>query len=381
MAVHGNVGFAKGTRKTAVPRDAGAEDFDERRASVVEMRSCGTSGLVLSALGVGCWSFGGGEYWGGQAQRDADQVVRRAFELGINYFDTAEVYNDGRSELSLGRALKAIPRDRVVIGTKISPSSVAPEVLPRHCEASLKRLGTDYIDLYMVHYPVSPQSIRHFTDDPIPCPSAQEAFAALSKLQEQGKVRYVGVSNFGVAKLEEALRTGVVVAVNELPFSLVARAIEYEILPRCRALGIGVVGYMPLWQGLLADRLGSLEELPPWRQRTRHFDARKNQLARHGGTGVEEQTWQAVLRIREIARELGLSTAEVALKWVLANPGMSCALAGARSRQQLEANAAAVDGALPPEVVGRLAEVTEELKDKLGPSFDYYESAADDRTR
>ena len=106
----------------------------------MEIRNCGTSGLKVSALGVGCWSFGGGDYWGRQAQADA--VVRRAVELGITYFDTAEAYNEGRSESSLGRAVRGIPRDKIVIGTKISPSNTAADTLIEHCEASLRRLGT-----------------------------------------------------------------------------------------------------------------------------------------------------------------------------------------------------------------------------------------------
>jgi len=141
------------------------------------------------------------------------------------------------------------------------------------------------------------------------------------------------------------------------------------------------VGYMPLWQGLLTDRFANLDELPVWRRRTRHFDAGKNHLVRHGEPGAEEETWQVVVEVREIARELGLKTAEVALRWALANQGISCVLAGARTRQQLEANAAAAAEALPEEVVQRLGRVTEALKAKLGPGFDYFESTANDRTR
>jgi aryl-alcohol dehydrogenase-like predicted oxidoreductase len=337
--------------------------------------------LILSALGVGCWSFGGGEYWGKQDQADADEVVRRAFDLDITYFDTAEAYNEGRSEASLGQAIRGIPRDKIVIGTKISPSNTDPEVLPQHCEASLRRLGTDYLDLYMVHWPISPHSIGHFTAEPILCPSVEEAMQCLRKLQQEGKIRHIGVSNFAAPKLREALDTGVSIAVNELPYSLLARAVEFEILPFCEQLGIGTVGYMPLWQGLLTDRFANLDELPIWRRRTRHYDARKNHLARHGEPGAEAETWQAVLEVREIARELGLKTAEVALRWALAKQGISCVLAGARTKQQLEANATAVAEALPEEVVQRLGRVSEALKNKLGPSFDYFESTANDRTR
>jgi aryl-alcohol dehydrogenase-like predicted oxidoreductase len=111
----------------------------------MELRECGRSGLKLSRLGLGCWAFGGGEYWGPQDPSDVDAVVRRAFERGVTYFDTAEVYNEGRSEAALGRALRGLPRDRVVVGTKVSPAHVQPDTLPRRCEASLRRLTTDHI--------------------------------------------------------------------------------------------------------------------------------------------------------------------------------------------------------------------------------------------
>ena len=334
----------------------------------MELRNCGTTELTVSALGVGCWSFGGGDYWGRQDQEDADQVVRRAVELGINYFDTAEAYNDGRSESSLGRAVRGIPRDTIVIGTKVSPDNTSPGALVRHCEASLERLGLEYVDLYMVHWPITAHSVA-------------EAFETLRKLQQQGKIRHIGVSNFAAPKLTEAMDTGTEIAVNQLPYSLVARAIEFEILPLCAELGVGVIGYMPLWQGLLSDRYQRLDDLPAMRRRTRQFDARKNQLSRHGEQGAERETWEAVLAVRKLARELGSSTSDVALRWALTAPGMSCVLAGARNRAQLEANASAAAGQLPREAVQALSEATDGLKGKLGPSCDYFESTANDRTR
>ena len=143
----------------------------------MEQRQCGTSGLSLSALGMGCWAFGGGDYWGQQSQADVDRTVRRALDLGINYFDSAEAYNEGRSEESLGKATLGLPRDRIVVGTKIGPNNTKPDVLCEHCEASLKRLGTDYIDLYMVHWPIVPHAIGQFGDGE--CPNVEDAFATL----------------------------------------------------------------------------------------------------------------------------------------------------------------------------------------------------------
>lgn len=347
----------------------------------MQMRDCGKSGLKISALGVGCWSFGGGQYWGAQAQEDVDQVVRRAVELGITYFDTAEAYNEGRSEESLGKAIRGISRDRIVIGTKISPSNTAPAVLAEHCEASLRRLGTEYIDLYMVHWPIPSGANGHLGEEANSSRSAERAFETIRKLQQQGKVRHIGVSNFAAPRLREAMETGTEIAVDQLPYSLVARAIEHEVLPLCREIGLGVIGYMPLWQGLLTDRYDSLEELPAMRRRTRQFDARKNELARHGEHGAEEETWQAVVAVRKIARELSLSTSDLALRWALGGPGMSCVLAGARNREQLEANVAATAERLTGEAVQKLADATEALKVKLGPSCDYFESTDNDRTR
>ena len=124
----------------------------------MQARSCGKSDLVLSVLGLGCWSFGGGAYWGRCDQADADAVVRRAVELGITYFDVAEAYNNGRSEESLGIALKGVPREKVLIGSKVSPSHCYANTLPAYCDASLRRLGLDYLDLYMIHWPIHPHS-------------------------------------------------------------------------------------------------------------------------------------------------------------------------------------------------------------------------------
>ena len=245
----------------------------------VPRRRCGSSDLTLPILGMGCWAYGGGEYWGAQSQRDVDEVVRHAVEHGCNFFDTAEAYNAGASESALGAALAGLPRESVIVCTKISPSNCAPADVVAHCEASLRRLRTDYLDLYMVHWPITAHSIRHFSAT-APTPSTEEAFAALDRLRRAGKVRHFGVSNFGPAQLAEVLALGVPIAVNELPYSLLTRAVEREILPLCQARGIGVLGYMALLQGVLADRYLRLDDLPPVRRRTRHFDARKNPLAR-----------------------------------------------------------------------------------------------------
>ena len=348
----------------------------------MQIRECGRSGLKISALGIGCWSFGGGEsdYWGRQDQKDAQEVVRRAVDLGVNYFDTAEAYNSGRSEIGLGQAIRDIPRDSVVIGTKLSPSNAFPGMITEHCEASLRRLGTDYIDLYMVHWPLTVKAIQQFDRSITIPPLANEVFAELGKLRDQGKIRHLGVSNFGGVRLDEALRTGATIAVNQLPYSLVSRAIEWEILPVCAERGVGVVGYMALQQGLLSDRCNRLDELAPLRRRTRHFDNRKVSLARHGENGAEKELAEALLKIHSLARDLGTTVSKLALAWCVARASVTCTLAGARNTRQLEENAQAFASPLPADVIHRLDEITRAVKEKMGPSFDYWESQANDRT-
>jgi len=353
----------------------------QQTKQAIEVRPCGKSDLRLSALGMGCWAFGGGDYWGPQSQEDVNAVVRYAVDHGCNFFDTAEAYNNGASESSLGLALRGIPRESAIIGTKISPSNTAPKTLVEHCDASLRRLGTDYIDLYMVHWPITPRSIEHFSKDPGPTPSVQDAFRTLMDLQRAGKIRYIGVSNFGRERLEEALAAGADIVINELPYSLLTRAIDLEMLPYCRQYGIGVLGYMALMQGMLADIYPRIEDVPVWQRRTRHFDSRRTPECRHGLPGAEAETNSALEAIRAIARRQGMTLPEIALKWAMSGEGITSSLCGSRNIKELEQNLRAASKPLPPGVREELNRATEPLLQKLGPSFDYYERAENDRTR
>lgn len=349
----------------------------------MEQRICGASELSLSVLGVGCWQFGGGEYWGPQKQEDADAVVRAALEEGISYFDTAEAYNDGRSEEALGRAIRGIPRDRIVVGTKVSPPNAYRDTLVEHCERSLKRLGTDYVDLYMIHWPLTPHSVRHFTDDRQTIdspPTVEEAVDALSRLRKSGKIRYAALSNFGPRPLSEFLSFGTSVAANQLPYNLLCRGIEVDLLPRCRRHGIGVIGYFTLLQGLLTDRYPGLSAVPEWQRRTRHFDSATSELARHGGAGYEAQTEATIGRIRDIGRMAGIPISSLAIRWAVSNPDITCALVGTRTPSRIRENALAASRALPPELLGALDEASRPLLEAMGAGFDYYESPENDRT-
>lgn len=347
---------------------------------MIPRRRCGQHDLVLPALGMGCWAYGGGEYWGAQSQDDVDAVVRVAIEHGGNFFDTAEVYNDGGSERALGLALRGLPRDSFILGTKVSPSHTAAGTLEAHCEASLQRLGVETIDLYMVHWPITRKAIRHFTTDDIPIPSVEEAFAALMGLQRAGKIRHIGVSNFSQARIDEALATGATIVINELPCSLLTRGIEADILPHCRDRGIGVLGYMSLLQGVLTDKWVQVGDIPVWQRRTRHFDSRRTPQCRHGLPGVEAETVAAVQRIRAIAVELGLSTSALALKWAMAVDGITSSLCGSRNLRQFRDNLAAAEHPLDPAIIRILNQATAPLQEALGPGFDYYEHPDHDRT-
>ena len=275
-------------------------------------------------------------------------MVRFAVDEGRNYFDTAEAYNQGASESSLGQALRGIPRDKVLVGTKSAPRTRPRMCLVAHCEASLRRLGTEYIDLYMVHWPITPHSIVHFHPEPMATPSVPDAFATLARLRQSGKIRRLGVSNFGREKLDEALATGVGIVVNELPYSLLTRGIEHEILPHCRRRGVGVIGYMALMQGVLAGIYPTLDDVPVWQRRTRHFDSRRTPQCRHGTRGVERETTQALEAIGRIAERHGLGMAEISLRWAMAGEGITCSLCGTNSIEELKQNLAAARSPLAP---------------------------------
>jgi aryl-alcohol dehydrogenase-like predicted oxidoreductase len=342
---------------------------------------CKTTGIELSVLGAGCWAYGGGDYWGKQDQEDVTDVVHASVDWGINYFDTAEAYNEGRSESSLGEAIRGIPRDKIVIGTKVSTSNCYKGMLVEHCEASLKRLQTDYIDIYMIHWPIHPRSIMHFSNDrriiQSP-PTIEEALDALRTLKECGKIREFGVSNFSKNRLNDFSLSEI--TVNELPYNLLCRAIEYDTLPFCEEQGIGVIGYMAMLQGILADIYLSLDDVPVWQRRIRHFNSKNNPECRHGESGAENETNTALKSIREICDRTGYTMPEIAVKWILGNPAITCTLVGSRNTRELEANVKAIQEPLSEDIKAELDHVTSPLMEKLGNHFDYYESAENDRT-
>jgi len=338
--------------------------------------------LVLPRMGLGCWSFGGGDYWGEQSQAEVEKVVHGAVDMGVNYFDTAEAYNDGRSEESLGKAIKFLKRDNVFIGTKINPANCYPELIVEHCEASLKRLQADYIDIYMIHWPIQARSIGYFSEDRRVVdnpPSLISALEALGRLKKEGKIRCFGVSNYAKNRLLEVPCIDEI-SVNQLPYNLLCRAAEFDTIPYCLQNGVPIISYMALLQGILTGKYHSIEAIPIWRRRTRHFNSKGTLHSRHGEVGFEDKTLSCLAEIHKISNKTGISMADLAIKWIISNPAITCCLAGARTIDQLQKNINATKIPLDLEIKTALDEATEGLMGEMGNSMDYYEAYNANRT-
>lgn len=326
--------------------------------SARQYQKLGKTNINVSRVWMGCWAIVGDETWGPQKESDAIQAIRTAVDIGINSFDTAELYGDGYSEELLGKALSH-RRPEVVIATKVSPSHFSQQEMIKACENSLHRLKTDYIDLYQLHWPSREVPI-------------DEILETMQKLKDRGKIRAIGVCNFGRGTLREAL-TYNHIEVNQLPYSLLWRSIEYEILPACIEDDIGVICYSPLAQGLLTGKFHSPDEVPDGRARTRHFSSQRPS-ARHDERGAESETFTAIDAVRGISKEVSLSMNEVSLAWLLTQKGVVSVVVGARNAEQVRQNAGAADLELPSEIVDELTDITEELKGKLGPNPDMWQS-------
>jgi myo-inositol catabolism protein IolS len=330
----------------------------------MEYRKLGRSDLAVSTVCMGCWALAGGQLWGDQDEQAALEALHTALDIGVNFFDTAEGYGAGDSEIILGKAFRD-RRDRAIIATKVSENHMHPTDLRQACEESLGRLQTDYIDVYYLHWP----------SREVPF---EETLAEMNRLKDEGKIRYVGCSNFGRQDLERLLAIQHV-EVNQLAYNLLFRAIEYEITPMCVEHEVSIAPYSPLLHGILTGKFTTVEEIPDGRARTRHFSPQLHPQTRHGGTGAEEETARALSRIREICDDAGLEMAKVALAWLLAQPGVTTVIAGARSPEQIRANAEAADLELPGDVERALTGATEELKVAFGTNADMWESEANSR--
>ncbi len=304
----------------------------------MEHRTLGSQGLVVPALGLGC--MGMSEFYAGRDDAESVATIHRALELGINYLDTADVYGPYTNEELVGRAIKGRRRE-VVLATKFGNLRGAdgswkgvngrPEYVRQACDASLKRLGTDYIDLYQQH--------RVDLGTPI-----EETVGALADLVRAGKVRYLGLSEAGPATIRRAHATHPITSV-QTEYSLWTRDPESEVLPTCRSLGIGFVAYSPLGRGFLTGRFAKAGDLAADDYRRNHPRFQGENFARN---------LELVHRVREIAREKRCTPGQLALAWLLAKGPDIVPIPGTKKRRYLEENAGAVEVVLTTEDVRRI---------------------------
>ncbi len=295
-----------------------------------ETRVLGNSDLHLTPVGYGAWAIGGGNWefgWGAQDDSESLATIERALDAGMNWIDTAAIYGLGHSEEVVGKALKNSPHKPYVF-TKCSMRwhadrsiyrSLKRKSLEEEIENSLRRLGVDTIDLYQIHWPNPEDEI-------------EEGWETLARFKEQGKVRFIGVSNFNVAQMKRAQKIAPITSLQP-PYSLLRRDIEKEILPYCQENNIGVINYSPMVSGLLtgkmtAERVRNLPE-DDWRKRNANFQSPKL-----------ERNLELVELLRQIGHEHGVEPGVVAVAWTLRHPAITAAIVGARRPDQ-------VDGVIP----------------------------------
>ena len=300
----------------------------------MKSRKLGQSDLMITPIGIGSWAIGGGQWefaWGAQNDQESIDAIRAGLNLGINWIDTAAVYGLGHSESVVGRAIRGL-RARPYVFTKcslvwdesrkISHSLQATSIL-RECEASLKRLGIEAIDLYQIHWPAwkgAPEAASPGT--------IEEAVGALARLKDQGKIRHIGVSNFDVQQLQRAQSVAPITSLQP-PYSLVATEVESAILPYAHRERIGVIVYSPMGSGLLTgamtrERIAALPD-DDWRKQDRNFQE-----------PLLSRNLRLVETLRSIGRRHHASPGEVAIAWALKNPAVTGAIVGIRSARQVQ---------------------------------------------
>jgi aryl-alcohol dehydrogenase-like predicted oxidoreductase len=311
--------------------------------SDVKTKRLGKSDLSITPIGFGAWAIGGSGWefgWGDQDDKASIAAIHRALELGINWIDTAAVYGMGHSEEVVASALSTWSGPRPYVFTKCGLrwdkqgnvyNNLGAKSIRRECEDSLRRLRVDVIDLYQVHWP---------TDD------LEEGWSEMARLRDEGKVRWIGVSNFDADQLRRAEKIAAVTSLQP-PYSLIRREVEQEILPYCHAHGIGVIVYSPMQSGLLTgamtrERVAKLPD-SDWRSRDPEFTEPKL-----------SENLALVERLRKVGQKYGRPPGQVAIAWVLRDPAVTAAIVGARNAQQVERNLGAVEVCLTEEDVAKI---------------------------
>jgi aryl-alcohol dehydrogenase-like predicted oxidoreductase len=312
----------------------------------MQTRAFGKTGMEITPIGFGAWAIGGGGWaaaWGPQDDDEAVGAIRRAVELGVNWVDTAAVYGLGHSEELVAQALKGIPEsERPYVFTKCSlvwddegdiSNVLKKDSVKRECEDSLRRLQTDVIDLYQIHWPNPDEDI-------------EEGWEAMAELKDEGKVRHIGVSNFDVSQME---RIGKIAPVETLqpPYNMLNRGVEEEILPYCEEHDIGVIVYSPMRSGLLTGKMTPerVANLPSDDWRRNADDFQEPRLSRN---------LELVELLEEIGREHGRSPAEVAIAWTLRHPAVTAAIVGGRRPDQVDGIIGAADFRLSEDEVSEI---------------------------
>ena len=309
------------------------------------LRTLGNSDLNLTSIGFGAWAIGGGNWefaWGPQDDNESIAAIHRALDLGINWIDTAAIYGLGHSEEMVARALKTTSHKPYVF-TKCSMRwhddrsiyrSLKAASLQEELESSLRRLGRETIDLYQIHWP-NPET------------EIEEGWEALARFQQQGKIRWIGVSNFNVDQMKRAAKIAPITSLQP-PYSMLRRAIESEILPFARANNIGVINYSPMVSGLLTGKMTAerVAALPAddWRRRAVEFNEPK--LSRN---------LKLVELLREIGAGHGVAPGVVAVAWTLHHPAITAAIVGGRSAAQVEGLAPALSFRLTEDEYNRIS--------------------------
>lgn len=282
----------------------------------MQERKLGKNGPEVAVIGFGAWPIGGA--MGDVNDEESIQAIHRSIELGGTLIDTAESYGNGRSEELVGQAIKD-RRDKVFLATKVSggKGQLGYQRILDACDASLKRLQTEYIDLYQCHW-VDPET------------PVEESMRAMDTLVKDGKIRYVGVSNFGVDLLKRCLTVRHVDSVQPV-YNMLQRDIEAEIVPFCREHGIGILAYSPLGKGVLTGKYTPETQFPENDERSRMKSYQGEQW---------ERSLAIVEQLKPLAQEWNMTMSQIAIAWVLANPAVTTALVGAKNIQQVEQNIA-----------------------------------------